>query len=233
MNIELPLNSHKDIGKTVIIFGHPRSRTNLACSHRTELPTETFDLSRLNENLSLDFSKKFNVNENIFSGRAHQYLEKLKTQSLKSFKIFGYHLNLWPEAFSYISSLQQTLIVRIYRENKFEAILSLLLGSRRGWSSNSQRTTSSFHVGLLEFTKAFDIIVTQDNIWSPRFTPDLTLEYHEVPSALASGELECYGFAKTQIHRFEFQNSIENANRLIDNIKEVQKWYELMSKEMS
>jgi hypothetical protein len=214
----------------LIVFGHPRSRSNLICSHINGFPKEVFDLRKVNENLQLDWSSSFNVQQSIETGRAHNYLNKLKNNLPESFKLFGFHLENWPEAFTFVNSLNYKAI-RVHRENRLDAIISLLLGDKRGWTSPSQKQIKPFEVTLKQFSSAFKIVVTQDLMWESKFKFHCVLEYNEVPSAIKDGHLEKYGVSREQLYKLEDQDSINTAKQLIKNFKDMHTWNELMYKE--
>lgn len=216
--------------QALIVFGHPRSRTNLLCSHINGFPKEIFDLRKVNENLQLDWSSSFNIQESIQSGRAQKYMNSLKNNMPESFKLFGFHLENWPDAFGFVSSLNYKAI-RVHRENRLDAIISLLLGDKRGWTSNTQKEVQPFEVTLKQFSNAFRIVVTQDRLWESKFKFDCVLEYNEVPSAIQDGYLEKYGVSRQQLYKLEDQDSIKTAQQLIKNFKDMYTWNELMYKE--
>ena len=215
---------------SLIIYGHPRSRTNFLCSHIRGFPKELFDLTKVNSDLQLDWSLNLDPRESVYSDRASLYLQKIKSENPEYFKIFGFHLQNWPACFAYIQSLNYP-VIRVYRKNKFEAILSLLLGQRRGWTSNTQSNISAFDVSFGHFSKAFSTVVTHDQYWESKFQFDVELEYNELPSAVMDGALQKYGVEKNQIYKLENQDSITLSQSLIKNIKELEQWNELMYKE--
>lgn len=215
---------------SLIIYGHPRSRTNFLCSHIRGFPKEVFDITKVDSNLELDWSLNVDPRESICSDRASLYLQKIKSQKPGPFKIFGFHLQNWPACFSYIQTLNYP-VIRIYRKNKFDAILSLLLGQHRGWTSTTQNNISAFDVSFVQFNKAFNAVVTHDLYWQTKFQFEVELEYNEVPAAVMDGSLQKYGVEKNQLYKLENQESVKVSQLLIKNIKELEQWNELLCKE--
>lgn len=214
----------------LIIYGHPRSRSTLICSHINGFPNETFALGKVTENLELDWSQNFDTRESLYTGRAGLYLEKIRNNPPNIFKLFGNHLHNWPEAFNFIKNLNYTAI-RIYRKNRFDAIISGLIGVKRGQTSARQIEVPPFDVTLQQFVQAFNIIVVQDLYWEKKFQYDCTLEYNDVPMAIQDGHLEKYGVEKNQLYKIENQESLKAAKTLIKNLQELNKWNELLHKD--
>ena len=213
-----------------IIFGHPRSRSSLICSHIEGFPSEIFHLDRINPQGVLEWDKQFDASYNIYSGVADRYLEKIKAHPPHAFKIFGFHLDTWPQCFNYIQSLQYQ-VVRVYRRNQFEAIISFLLGYYRGWTSMAQKPEQSFEVPLRLFMGAYHLIVVQDQKWAPKFKFDIEIEYNDVLTAIRDGHLEKYGISARQLYPLKDQKSIPVAKILIKNMKEVENWYDNVCKQ--
>lgn len=208
----------------LIVFGHPRSRTNLLCSYIDGFPKEIFHLAKVNSQAELDWSLNENPQTNKNTGVAERYLNKVKSSPPKAFKLFGLHLEEWPEVLDYVKSLNYD-VIRVYRKNKLNAILSLLIGVQRGFTSFSQKNVSEFTVPFKHFEKAYDAIVTYDEKWKNSFTYSEEIEYDELPALIKSGKLSRYGVNATQLYPLENQNSIDASKKLILNIDEVTNWF--------
>lgn len=208
----------------LLIFGHPRSRTNYVCSHIKGFPIEAFDIEHLSDDLSIDFKIKRSPQWVLQSGLAEKYIEKISLNMPSHLKIFGFHLEQWPQASEVLSKIKKP-ILRIYRENKKDAIISLLIGQRRGFTSFSEKTCPSFIVEEDQFLKAFHAVVTLDEKWSAFFRPNLVVEYNEVPDLIKSGQLSKYGVESQQLYPLHEQKSLELAPQLIQNFNEIEEWY--------
>lgn len=215
---------------SLIIFGHPRSRTNLICSHIVSFPKEIFDLTKVNDALELDWTLNADPRQSIYEGKSELYLEKLRHNLPSEFKLFGFHLQNWPACFTFIQKLNYPAI-RVYRSNKYEAILSLLIGQKRGWTSHTQKDIQAFDVTFKGFQRAYNAIVVYDEYWKNKMNFAEEIEYEDVPALIADGVLQKYGIEKKQFHRLDNQESIKDSKKLIKNIGELQQWYELMCAE--
>ena len=209
----------------VIIYGHPRSRSNLVCSYIEGFPTEVFHLSRVNANAEIEWDKNFDPRQNVQSGIAEKYLSKIQKNPPSVFKLFGCHLEMWPECFDYIKGLDYK-VLRIYRRDKLDAILSFLVARKRGWTSFSQNEIFPFRVDEMDFSIAFKMIVTDDLKWEKKFNFHAEIEYNDVQKAIESGDLREFGVGRQQMRPLRNQNSIEAARILILNKKEVEEWYD-------
>jgi hypothetical protein len=212
----------------MMILSHPRARSTLMGNCFKEYWGEIFNINIVDKNTFeiptvpvVDPMLNFLLWQEEWADRYLKYLEeKIKKSPNVCFKLFYDQIFHCARALDLIDRINPEVIF-IRRANELEAIKSLLVAKKRGYSHNLQIECSPFMVTQQSFYYAYRVCVILPKLAKEKYQPVWCTTYEEF-------NIQTFPYReKMPPANFKNQNSNDSFS-LILNEAEVEKWYSLL-----
>jgi hypothetical protein len=173
-----------------------------------------------------EMAELFTTSPQIAKDLYINYLRQKYKDIDMTFKVHFCQIENWPAAQALIEEWNPSIIA-IQREDKFAAIKSLAIATRRGYFFKSEKPIKPFIVDQNEFDRWYHIICECWELGIKKYNPAITIIGEKAKDAIIELKVDREFAGGDEVKP---QNSQQVAKDLILNLEEIEKWFSWKNK---